>query len=126
MTCGLLHRLAEREHGGAGPSLEQSVLQHLRVLLNTRQGNSALDPLYGVPDFTDLVHNFPDGLLALRRLIAQTIERYEPRLSRVSVRPTRILRDVLVLHFDVRAELPNGRPVIFDTTVSRGGHIQVA
>ncbi len=57
----------------------------MRALLNTRQGSSALDPEYGLPDFTDLVLSFPEGGGQICAAIASLIERYEPRLSDVRV-----------------------------------------
>jgi type VI secretion system protein len=126
MARGLLQRLADRA-GGKPDSLQaQAVLEHLRQLLNTRQGSSALDPLYGIPDFTDLLHSFPDGLFVLQRALAETITRYEPRLRAVSVRPVRVLRDTLVLQFEVTGQLASGQPLRFETQVFRAGHVRVA
>ena len=60
-----------------------SIIEHLRGLLNTRQGEAPAVPDFGVVDFTDLVHNFPEAIQTLQRCIRTTILQYEPRLKNV-------------------------------------------
>jgi type VI secretion system protein len=56
----LLERIAAWEGGGERTNKIQvdilitSGTEHLRRLLNTRQGSVQLDPKFGVPDFTNL------------------------------------------------------------------------
>src|SRR5690348_17126261 len=63
-----------------------SIVEHLRVLLNARRGGSPSCPDFGIPDFSDLVHNFPGAIQVLQRAIRETILAYEPRLRQVTVR----------------------------------------
>ena len=95
-------------------------------MLNTRKGSSNLDPEYGVPDFTDLLHDFPDGARSLEQAIKQVIVRYEPRLTGVVVRATRVSVHSLTLHMDVQARLARAPTHIvrIATQVLRGGHIE--
>ena len=44
----------QRSHQTQVDILMQSVMAHLARLLNTRRGSVQLDPLFGVPDFTNL------------------------------------------------------------------------
>ena len=129
MARGLLQRINTRARGAikGDASADRAILDHLRSLLNSRQGNSALDPEYGVPDFVDQIHNFPGGLLELQRSLQRTIARYEPRLTAISVRPQRVAIDTLTLHFEISAALAaSPKQVIrFTTQVTRGGHVRI-
>ena len=125
MSGGLLQRMRYRSEGRSAASLERAILEHLLVLLNTRHGSCSMDPGYGLPDLTDLAHNVPEGIPALQRMIVDAIQRYEPRLQAVSVRPAPLSSGALSLSFEVRAELVAGGSLRFETKVSRGGQVVV-
>lgn len=78
----------------------RSIAEHLQTLLNSREGLSATNPDFGLPDLTDIVHMLPDGAHALQNAIRDVILKYEPRLSKVNVRfvPS---DDAFVLYFDI-------------------------
>ncbi len=104
-----------------------SVVEHLKGLLNTRQGEcpAALD--FGVVDFTDLVHAFPEAIQVLQRSIRATILQYEPRLKNVIVQHVRD-DDVLVLKFQITAQLASKSArgaVRLETQLRAGGQISV-
>ncbi len=101
---GLLDRLQRRERG-ADPI--QSIVAHLRVLLNARPGISSTVPDYGVVDFNDVVHTLPDGVARIASSIRATIESHEPRLKNVVVRPLRT-DDALTLQFEIVARVADG------------------
>jgi type VI secretion system protein len=116
---GLLSRIAS----GAAPLDEtEAIVEHLRVLLNTRQGEAICAPTYGVVDFTDVVHSFPSSMQVLVKSIRATIMEHEPRLKNVNVRPVTGESD-LVLRFEISAQLVNqkGKTLRFATTVRPGG-----
>jgi type VI secretion system protein len=116
---GLLSRIAS----GAAPLDEtEAIVEHLRVLLNTRQGEAICAPTYGVVDFTDVVHSFPSSMQVLVKSIRATILEHEPRLKNVNVRPVTGESD-LVLRFEISAQLVNqkGKTLRFATTVRPGG-----
>ncbi len=105
-----------------------SVARHLTRMLNVRQGSVAILPDYGMPDFNDMAAQFPDGLNAVRRAIRDSIERYEPRLRRVSVKHVVNEDDPLDLRFRVSASLIVGereQPVAFRTLIGHSGQVQV-
>jgi len=120
---GLLSRMA-----GGGPVDEvESIGAHLRALLNTRRGDSATSPEYGVVDFADMVHDFPGAIPQLARSIRATIMEFEPRLKSVAVRHVPG-EDALVLRFEISGQLARGRAgkgLRFTTTVRPGGRIDV-
>lgn len=121
---GLLSRIGKTDPSNRRDE-ERSVLEHLRVLLNTRQGESATVPDYGVPDITDLVHTLPAGIAGLTRALRDTILAYEPRLKNVNVRniPS---DEPLVLRFEISARLVEGNRVVkVQTRVRPGGKTEV-
>lgn len=125
MTTGLLARMSELSNGSPRPGELASITAHLSELLNTRRASAPVDPRYGMPDFTDAVHNFPAGITALQRMIESVIEQYEPRLTHVSVRPLELSTERLVLRFEVRAQLHNGTRLRLETKMAHGGRIAV-
>lgn len=128
MARGLLARLAASSTNDARPINElESIVEHLRALLNTRQGEAPTVPDFGVVDFTDLVHNFPEAIQTLQRCIRTTILQFEPRLKNVVVQHVRD-DEALVLKFQITAQLhgKGGRGAVrFETQLRAGGHVSV-
>lgn len=128
MARGLLDKLA----GTSAPARAAegdyaAILEHLRVLLNTHHGDSASTPTFGIPDFTDYLHNLSSGLPQLQTALQETIACYEPRLTQITVRAVNMDCDSLVLHFEVTGRLAGADRQLmrFATRVTRGGHISV-
>lgn len=121
---GLLARIAS----GAEPQDEaEAIIEHLRALLNTRQGEAPCCPTYGVMEFTDVVHSIPSSLQVLVKSIRATILEHEPRLKNVNVRAAPNEGD-LVLRFEISAQLvgQKGRTLRLSTTIRPGGRYDVA
>ena len=119
---GLLSRIA-----GAEPRDEiESIVEHVRVLLNTRVGDAICAPTLGVPNFADIVHTFPGAKRQLASAIRDTILEHEPRLSAVIVRHVPS-EDVLLLRFEIFAQRAGrgGKQLRMSTTVRPGGRIDV-
>ncbi|MEZ4390548.1 MAG: type VI secretion system baseplate subunit TssE [Polyangiales bacterium] len=125
---GLLSRIASKDPRQSRVENEvESIVAHLRDLLNTRQGEAITVPEFGVIDFTDLVHNFPDAIQLLQRSIRATILQFEPRLKNVVVQHVRD-EDVLILKFQISAQVSTrqGRGAVrFETQLRAGGHVTV-
>jgi len=83
MSRGLLSRLGRGERS---TDEVRSIIDHLRVLLNTRVGDAVTVPEYGLSDFSESVHNFPEAIGDIQQSIRRTVLEYEPRLQNVSVR----------------------------------------
>lgn len=128
MGRGLLSRLDEAAaSGGRRPDTVESIGAHLRVLLNTRKGDAVTVQGFGVPDFCELVHQFPHAIQVLQQSIRATILEFEPRLKNVSVRMTP-QSDPLSLRFEITAQLvePGARGLVrFQTQMARGGRFEV-
>jgi type VI secretion system protein len=129
----LLERMDQPDEGGYRLQSDihrvtESVLNYLRKMLNVRQGSVATLPDFGMPDLNDLYMQYPDPVVALRRIIKDLIENYEPRLKRVIVRYVPDEEDPLSLRFDITAHLEvdeQSTPLRFETVVGDTGRILV-
>ncbi len=129
----LLERIDNPEQGGyrlaADPHRTiESVLTHLRKMLNVRQGSVCTLPDYGIPDLNSLFMQYPDAVLALRRIIRDSLEKYEPRLRGVNVRYIPDEENPLMLRFEIKARLvmdEQESPVRFETVVGDNGEVRV-
>jgi type VI secretion system protein len=129
----LLERIAKPEdHVSSLESdprkVSESVQTHLINMMNTRQGSSISVPDYGLPDFNDLKHRYPDALNELRRAIKLCIEKYEPRLTRIKVKYVPDEDNPIQLRFEINALLNvNGKnsSVWYETTLDSAGRANV-
>jgi type VI secretion system protein len=131
----LIHRLRERDPGDERSTqldvgrLADSVMLNLRQMLNSRQGLARTVQDYGLPDLTDVVHNFPEAIDICKRSIRASIEKYEPRLTSVAVDHVPDPDDIFHLRFEIRGKLKTDRealPVAFYTTLDASGQAQVS
>jgi type VI secretion system protein len=129
----LLERLGDRSHAKAltvaedSQLLADSILRHLRRMLNTRQGHVLTQGDYGMPDVTGFVQNLPDMVTATQRAIQNSIEKFEPRLRNIHVTyaPS---DDKLNVHFEITGELVTDKEeaaVWFETFLTPSGHIEI-
>jgi type VI secretion system protein len=104
-----------------------SVLRHLQRLLNTKEGNVPIAPDFGVPDFTDFLHSYPDSVREMERTLRLVIQKYEPRLKAVRVSLIPQDESALSLSFQITARLSmeEKTQVLFETRVDSEGKIEV-
>lgn len=104
-----------------------SIVGNLKALLNTRKGDGVTAPNFGVTDFSDICHSFPEGISVLQRSIRQTILEFEPRLKNVTVRHMRDDETPLILKFEISAQLvgQGGGTLKFRTHMTPGGQFDV-
>lgn len=82
--------------------LVNSILDHLRRILNTRQGSVPVDPDFGVPDFTNLAGSFSTGTTdQIIQDMSRMIQRYEPRLHQPQITFATSQDEVLSLAFSI-------------------------
>lgn len=120
---GLLSRL-QRTGADRRPDETESILEHLRALLNTRKGDAATAPEFGIHSFTDLVHNFPSAVHIMQKALKATIAEYEPRLKNVLVRHV-AEANPLVLRYEISGQLSDRKTLRFNTSVNAGGRFRV-
>ena len=105
-----------------------SVLSHLQRVLNTKTGTVQIADDFGLPDFTDLMYNYPEAVRGLERSIQTMIQKYEPRLKTVRVRfiPQDDVR--LSLDFQITAEIHGEDekiPVLFESQMDLSGRVKI-
>lgn len=108
--------------------LAESVMANLRHLLNSRHGITPIRADYGIPDLSDVIHDFPDAIAAMRKAIKAAIEEYEPRLRRVTIKHVAAPEDPLGLHFEITGELVTEgerASVWIETRIDGSGAVQV-
>jgi type VI secretion system protein len=129
-------RLSERAlAGGSAGSvaldtsmLLEDMVGYLRELFNVRHGSVPIRDDYGLPDFNDVVHQFPDAIDVLRAEIARQIQKFEPRFRDVTVRHIPAPSRPLSLLFRVNATIAveGAGAVTVETEIGSDGLIKVA
>lgn len=131
MSCALYDILRGRFDDGTAVTgqdpheMVQSVRDHLRRLLNARQGVLVHLPDYGLPDLPLLYSDLPYYRSDLLRAVRLTVERYEPRLDNVRVQFMPVTRRDCVIGIDVGGQLPDGHWAHFESAFQRDGHTAI-
>ncbi|MDX1741167.1 MAG: type VI secretion system baseplate subunit TssE [Rhodothermales bacterium] len=102
----------------------RSVIGNLTHLFNTRQGSVEHLPDYGLPDLGTVYRAMPDSTDELRRYVQQAVEKHEPRLGRVRVKPQASESSSMRLMLVVTAEL-DGQRIRLKTTFSSSDSVTV-
>lgn len=105
-----------------------SVREHLQRILNTRQGSVLIGADYGLPDFVELLRDYPESLREFERSIRTTIQKYEPRLKAVRVKLLTNEDDPLTLRFQIAARLADPEqkiPVVLESRVDQDGRVRI-
>ena len=130
----LLGRIRDPSTAGArrvigDEELRVVVMENLRLLLTSRVGSALACPEYGMLSVVDVVHSCPDALGMVAKSIKLAIERYEPRLVNVTVRPLGNEPGApLSLRFELTAQLVNGTrraAVRFETQIDAARKLEV-
>ncbi|WP_069472948.1 type VI secretion system baseplate subunit TssE [Candidatus Marithrix sp. Canyon 246] len=108
--------------------LSRSILRNLQNMFNTRQGSVLTVADYGSPDFNDLVDQFPDAIMEIRKSILYNVKQYEPRLKNIRVRHIADEENPLDLKFEISGQLNLGKSrtsVAFTTIMGDSGRIKI-
>jgi type VI secretion system protein len=108
--------------------LSRSILRNLQNMFNTRQGSVLTVAEYGSPDFNDLVDQFPDAIMEIRKSILYNVKEYEPRLKNIRVRHIPDEDNPLDLKFEISGQLNLGKSrtsVAFTTIMGDSGRIKI-
>jgi type VI secretion system protein len=126
---GLFARLGQGDlHTSRRADPVEEVTQHLRVLFNTRKGESVSAPGYGIMDFNDIIYTFPSAIERMQMSLRQAIQEYEPRLKNVVVLHVPDELDPISLKFEVSAHLVqrgSRRPIRFFTRLGRNSQVDL-
>jgi type VI secretion system protein len=124
----LLERIAEPDTGGRlaldTNRLRRSVLAHLRRLLNARHGHAPAQPDYGIPDLNEFMFSMPESITPMQKAIQKSIEKYEPRLTKIKVVWAPDEDDPLNIRFEITARIRTDDeeiPIALTTNLGSGG-----
>jgi type VI secretion system protein len=132
----LLERLTYWESGSTRTghaqleTLKESVVKYLIRILNTRSGSVQIDPLFGVPDFTNIGSGgLEDGALKNIELeMSRMLNRYERRIDDVSVQVNRERSTAFGFVFDIVFKVKLDQDVSnvkLEATVAGNGQIDI-
>jgi len=131
----LLNRIRTREEEYNRRATEDpekvisSVIKHLQMILNTRQGDVPIAEDYGIPDITSFRHTIPFSIREVENSIGRTIEKFEPRLTGVRVKFISQEEDRLTVSFEIHARLvleDQKEPVMFRSQIDSYGKIKIS
>ncbi len=98
-----------------------SVTNHIKRILNTRQGTVLVDPEFGIPDFSNLPGDFASPETeALADTIQKAVEKYEPRLQDVAVTFEGSISNALSINFSLSGTIIHEKkriPIVLRTDV---------
>lgn len=103
-----------------------SIRAHLSRLLNARQGSLTHLPDYGLPDVAEIYQGLPYSIDDLISAVKTTIEKYEPRLHNVQIKPQAPSTKDCVLHLDISGTTSDNTQVQFATYFMTGGRAEIA
>ena len=119
----LLRRMAQGQRGT--PDDIDSIVGHLRLLLNAREGVAPSCPSYGLLDLIPLLKDLPHSGLTICARLRETIEAHEPRLTQVRVTQVKTA-EPLGLQFAIEASLAQtGAHIAFKTQVIASQRLEV-
>ncbi|EGJ50569.1 type VI secretion system baseplate subunit TssE [Desulfocurvibacter africanus] len=125
----LLEKNPERRGVSDSVGIYRSVMNHLRHILNTRQGSAPIAEEFGMPDFTDLPSSYGlDTVRDLERTLQCIIESFEPRLADVRVTALPLDDNHLGLKFQITGRLlleSASSPVEIQALVSPQGNVSL-
>lgn len=109
----LLQRIAMGDEGAnqsldvGAEKLKRSVQMHLQNMFNVRQGSVATSLEYGLPDFNDLdiSSGYATAVNEIRKAIKLSLERFEPRLTRIKVKHLWDEDNQLELRYEITARM---------------------
>jgi type VI secretion system protein len=127
----LLTRIRKPEYAVARRTISdietrESVLNHLKVMCETRAGTMLTCPDYGTATVSEMVHSFPDAIAEMARALRTTIKDYEPRL--INVRISHVPAEDLTLRYEISAQLVSESgniPVQFETSLDSSRRLTI-
>ena len=131
----LLNRIRTHEGGSSRRATKDpekvisSVINHLQMILNTRQGDVPIAEDYGIPDIASFRHNLPFSIRDVENSIGRAIEKYEPRLKGVRVKFISQEEDRLTVSFQIYARLvleDQKESVMFKSQIDSYGKIKIS
>lgn len=103
-----------------------SIKTHLTRLLNSRQGSLTHMPDYGLPDVAEIYQGLPYSVTDLVTAIKTTIEKYEPRIKNIVVKPQAKQEKDCVLQLEISGTTIQNETIQFGAYFMSGGAAEIA
>ena len=110
-----------------------SIVAHLKRVLNTRQGSVPIDPDYGVPDYHSLASRFStdptESITVIENGVIDAVRKHEPRLENASVKMLDKKEYEISMTMEISADMltENERvPVMIKVVITSEGRIEVS
>ena len=124
-----LGQCLHRYHSEIGVDyLTNDICRNLQNMLNVRLGSVLSLDDYGLPDFNDIVKEYPDSITRIRGMIKNFVAQYESRITDVRVIHVHDPGSPLLLKFAIEARLNDQRynhKVDFNTVLTGAGQATV-
>ena len=109
---------------GASYDIKKSIAGHVRDLLNTRRGSVLHLPDYGLPEYC-MHHQVLQEKKKFILEIKQLVERYEPRITSLTISEMDAQRHDCVLQLKLVATLANTQLFVLNALLLGGGDLMV-
>lgn len=101
--------------------LRSSIVENLKMILNTRRGSVVHLPDFGMPDVLQLYYDSGNSVEPVKKQIHDTILKYEPRIAEVKIDKYQFDQDSMSLSFKIVATIKeySGKEILlteFSTT----------
>jgi type VI secretion system protein len=105
----------------------RSVLLNLRRVLNSREGAAGANLEFGLPSPHELLLNWPGSQAQALAAVRRCLQRYEPRLTEIVVRPVPYTPGDTAISFQISARLigPTRTPISLTTALSADGRVNL-
>jgi len=111
-------------------AIKRSVMSYLERLLNTRRGDPAIDPYYGLPDMANIAGTLHAvSNVQLERDIVEQIQLYERRFVEPSIEQVVDEKDSIAFRYELKGMIDISeigvvmRQFILDLKLNSGGRI---
>ena len=97
-------------------------------MLNVRVGSCLARPDYGMPDFNDLVFEFPSALPVIARAIRRQMDLFEPRVKHARVTHIPDPDNPLRISFRIQADIDlhgDAYHAVFEILLGGDGRVQI-
>ena len=88
--------------------LRQSIVENLKMVLQTRQGSVLHLPDFGIPDVLQMYFDSDNSLEPVKRQIRDTILKYEPRIAEAKVMKTDFDPNTMRISLKIVAKIKKG------------------
>lgn len=99
------HDLSDFEKMSEEKKLRRSIIENLKLILQTRQGSVLHLPEFGIPDVLQVYFDSDNSIDPIKKQIRETILKYEPRIGDVKITKSEFDQDNMRISFKILATI---------------------